>query len=216
MNKKKILKIVLFIILLLVIIFAIHTIRNYIIVNKIIAMQTELLKSTNYSYVSESYTENDEIERQINEVYYKDKKYIRNMKTKNIYIWSDEETKEQIMIVQDKNIAMISKDTMGIESYIPFLMDASSTIGQKIGFAIFSFITSTEVNGEKCYVVNWGFGAKDYIAKNDGRELRVMNGQIGKDGKSYDLIVDYKEWKFNEIKDEDVARPELTGYEIVE
>ena len=78
---------------------------------------------------------------------------------------------------------------------------------------IFSIITSDTVNGEKCYKINTS-GLITWYSKESGMILKAQNCKKVIDGKEYDCISEFKDWKFNELTDEDVTRPNLTGYEV--
>ena len=44
--------------------------------------------------------------------------------------------------------------------------------------------------------------------------LKLIDGYEEIDGEKYDNITEFKNYTFNKLKDEDVSRPNLTGYEI--
>lgn len=61
MDKKKILKIILALVVLLILIITIHFTRNYIILGKIARMQEKFANATNFSYIVEDQTYDDKL-----------------------------------------------------------------------------------------------------------------------------------------------------------
>lgn len=53
-----------------------------------------------------------------------------------------------------------------------------------------------------------------WVNKETGLRVKEYNGTVEKDGVKYDQIIEYKDYKFDELTDEDLARPNLTGYTI--
>ena len=44
--------------------------------------------------------------------------------------------------------------------------------------------------------------------------VKEMNGKTVKNGKEFGYVSEFKDWKFNELTDIDVTRPNLIGYEV--
>ena len=207
MSRKEILKIFLFIIFILLIVFSIYIIRNYIILNKIYRNELKLSKYTNYSFVQENYT--DKTTRR--EIYYKDGKNILVTKidNANIITWSDEETKETITVWPNTLKANIREDKIVTRNHIPVLVNEYNIFS----LSLISHISSDSINGEECYVIKWD-RAITYISKENGTILKDINGKQIIEGKEYDNIIEYKNWKFNELTDEEMSKPDLTEYEV--
>ena len=72
------------------------------------------------------------------------------------------------------------------------------------GFSFAYAITSENVNGVDCYKVCIG-QEKAWYSKENGMIIKYINGSLDED---------YSDWKFNELTDEDVARPNLLGFTI--
>ena len=53
-----------------------------------------------------------------------------------------------------------------------------------------------------------------WVNKETGLRVKEYNGTVEKDGVKYDQIIEYKDYKFDELTDEDLARPNLIGYTI--
>ncbi len=209
MEKKKVLKIILLIILLILVLFAIHTIRNYIILDKIVKKQAEIQNSTNYSFVIENYSENEKFIESKSEVYYKDGKCVRTIKKENedLLFWSDNNTKEEIFVNKNLSIATIHELSSNTSDAPTFITENS------VFLAMFSLILSDEINGEECYVIN-NICDPTYISKENGTMLKTIR-MGGQDGEEFEIVTEYRNWKFDEVTDEDVARPDLSKYKVL-
>lgn len=200
MKMKNIWKIIIVIVLILIIIIGAHFIRNYIIVSKI-AKKQEIMN--NYSLIIENYNlkENNE-DNLIIERKYKDGKIVQIFRKSGNEIlkdWYDEETKELITIAN--GVATIRKDKGGPITFNPTM--GYDNIQNKIDAIFGAIISKQEFNGEKCYVLNNGI--EEYISIETGRRIKQVN---------VDNVWEYKELNVNTLTDEDVARPNLEGYEI--
>ena len=213
MKNKKILKIILIIVLVVIVIFAIHVIRNYFIISKIVDMQENLSSITNFSYKITPITYEGKSNGVATERYYKDGKNIAIFETNGTkyILWSDATTNESIMINPTELKAVVSSNDVLSSAHMPILLPEGST-SVKLGLSVLSFITYGEVNGEECYVVHWA-GVTDYISKENGTYLRTNNAIFSNEEEKFDMI-EYSDWTFNELTDEDVSRPNLTGYEV--
>ena len=78
------------------------------------------------------------------------------------------------------------------------------------GFEFMYFITSETVNGIDCYKVTWIIGGETaWYNKENGRVVKTAIK-----GQKEDYVTEYSNWKFNELTDEDMSRPNLMGYEV--
>lgn len=210
---KSILKVILILIVMFIVLYIINIIRNCIILNKIAEKQASYEISTNYSYTSVGYDSSENSKKTIINHYYKDGKNIMvmNHDDKKIIVWYDEITKENITIVPNELKATVSSAPFLVGNSLPYGINKEN----KSFYCLLSYITYAKVDGEKCYVINW-CGVKDYINKENGTLVREINGKTKIDGTYYDIIGDFKDWKFNQLKDADMSRPNLTGYEVTE
>ena len=200
------------IIVVLAVIFFINFVRNYVILNEIIEKEAKFKDSTNYSYVSEHYNSNDEEDKVVVEHYYKDgnSKIIMDNGENKITVWYDEETKENIFLNETTKEATITSSPFMLGTELLYFNEEDS----KIYFALTSFITNDIVNGKDCYNIR-NSGIKASINKEDGTVAKAINGKAVIDGKEYDSITGYKNWQFDKLTDEDMKRPDLTGYKVV-
>lgn len=144
-------------------------------------------------------------------IYYKDgtRIYVIQNNDRSAIMWSDSNTKEMIAMVPNTLKATIEKyDGYDLAS-IPYLLDEAMSRILKFS----SIITSDTVNGEECYKVS-SLGQKLWFSKSTGMIVKEMNGTVVKDGKEMSYVSEFKDWKFNQLTDIDVTRPNLIGYEV--
>lgn len=212
MEKKKhpILKGILIGTAVVIAILAIHFMRNYVIISQIAEKQAKLQEKQNYYYLTE-HINDSEAELVVVEFYYKDgkhKKVLDAGENRKITIWVDEETKEAISLFPHAKLAIFSEDAYATKGVIPCFINNFIP-----SYILGSFITNDIIDGKECYKINLS-GAKTYIDKSDGTVLKSINGKVIIQNEEYDSITIYRDWKFGELTDEDLARPNLTGYEV--
>lgn len=210
MEKKKMKlwsKIVLGVLAVVIVLLTIIVMVNNSIINKIVAKQKENVNRQNYSYTVQS----NSSENTMTKIYYKDgtRIYVIQNNDRSAIMWSDSNTKEMIAMVPNTLKATIEKyDGYDLAS-IPYLLDEAMSRILKFS----SIITSDTVNGEECYKVS-SLGQKLWFSKSTGMIVKEMNGTVVKDGKEMSYVSEFKDWKFNQLTDIDVTRPNLIGYEV--
>lgn len=210
MEKKKMKlwpKIVLGVLAVVIVLLTIIVMVNNSIINKIVAKQKENVNRQNYSYTVQS----NSSENTMTKIYYKDgtRIYVIQNNDRSAIMWSDSNTKEMIAMVPNTLKATITKyDGYDLAS-IPYLLDEAMSRILKFS----SIITSDTVNGEECYKVS-SLGQKLWFSKSTGMIVKEMNGTVVKDGKEMSYVSEFKDWKFNQLTDIDVTRPNLIGYEV--
>lgn len=210
MEKKKMKlwpKIVLGVFAVVIVLLTIIVMVNNSIINKIVAKQKENVNRQNYSYTVQS----NSSENTMTKIYYKDgtRIYVIKNNDRSAIIWNNSNTKEMITIVPNLLKATVQKYDSDDSTSIPYLLDASMSRALKLS----SIITSDTVNGEECYKVS-SIGQKLWFSKSTGMIVKEMNGTGVKDGKEIGYVSEFKDWKFNQLTDIDVTRPNLIGYEI--
>ena len=200
-------KIILGVFAIVIILSIIVVMLNNNIVNKIVAKQRENVNEKNYSYTVQS----NSTENTVTKVYYKDgtRIYVIQNNDKSAIMWNNSNTKEMITIVPNLLKATVQKYDSDDSTSIPYLLDASMSRALKLS----SIITSDTVNGEECYKVS-SIGQKLWFSKSTGMIVKEMNGTVVKDGKEMGYVSEFKDWKFNQLTDIDVTRPNLIGYEV--
>lgn len=210
MEKKKMKlwqKIIFIVLAIAIIVPAVLVIVNTSVINKIIANQKENVNMQNYSYTVQS----NSTAGMVTKVYYKDgiKMYVVQNNENNIIIWRNSNTKEMISLTPNTLKAGVEKYEGDDPNTIPYLLDEYASKELKL----FSIITSEKVNGEECYKVS-SLGQKLWFSKSTGMIVKEMNGTVVKDGKEMGYVSEFKDWKFNQLTDTDVTRPNLIGYEV--
>lgn len=200
-------KIVLGVLAVVIVLLTIIVMVNNSIINKIVAKQKENVNRQNYSYTVQS----NSSENTMTKIYYKDgtRIYVIQNNDRSAIMWNNSNTKEMITIVPNLLKATVQKYDSDDSTSIPYLLDASMSRALKLS----SIITSDTVNGEECYKVS-SIGQKLWFSKSTGMIVKEMNGTVVKDGKKMGYVSEFKDWKFNQLTDIDVTRPNLIGYEI--
>lgn len=200
-------KIILGVFAIVIVLLTIIVMVNNSIINKIVAKQKENVNRQNYSYTVQS----NSSENTMTKIYYKDgtRIYVIQNNDKSAIIWNNSNTKEMITIIPNLLKATVQKYDSDDSTSIPYLLDASMSKALKLS----SIITSDTVNGEECYKVS-SLGRKLWFSKSTGMIVKEMNGTVVKDGKEMGYVSEFKDWKFNQLTDIDVTRPNLIGYEI--
>lgn len=196
MNSKKMVLIIVLILLALLIGFVIW---RYNILNDLSKKYVQSFKSSNIYYHSE--TNNSAID-----YFRKDNiaKTIFTNKSSNTQIiqWTNAETNENVVVYpaskkysDNKSGLMFSKlptsKFIGKDAHI-FLTSLLPTV----------LISSKKYDNQQCYCISNG-GEKEYISKENG--LMVYN-------KSSSLNNAVSTYKFDTVTDEDVKKPDTTGY----
>ena len=200
-------KIILGVFAIVIILSIIVVMLNNNIVNKIVAKQRENVNEKNYSYTVQS----NSTENTVTKVYYKDgtRIYVIQNNDKSAIMWNNSNTKEMITIVPNLLKATVQKYDSDDSTSIPYLLDASMSRALKLS----SIITSDTVNGEECYKVS-SIGQKLWFSKSTGMIVKSINGKAVTNEKKVDSVSEFKDWKFNQLTDIDVTRPNLIGYEV--
>lgn len=81
-------------------------------------------------------------------------------------------------------------------------------------YAFIIGIDSTYCNGRDCYVIK-GNSYERYIDKETGMAIRSIEKSTKKFNRTIDMVVDY-EYKFDIVTDDDIVKPDITGFTINE
>lgn len=230
--KRKILKYVLWILLVVIIIFVALTIRRMIIIKDLQNKVSEYTKSTNY--YAKTVTHQDSTIT--TETYVKDNSYIAYLNVVNadgdtrtrITEYSDGVESDKYIESGGKKTALLNSEGLYHKLEISRIFDYLYTenFGQLLLLSMVSSIRSEEVNGKECYHIDriwsphllWKDGnGTMHIDKETGLPVKFQDGILTKTdtGEKYDVITDF-EYKFNVVTDEDIKEPNAAEYEIVE
>ena len=204
-------------IVILMIIFALiifNTTRNAIIINKMIDKQAQLKDCKNYSFTRMEYSTKEDGKKVEFKVYFKDGIGVMELPENN-YVWCNTETKELIYYNTDERKAStLTGELGGIQ--IPFDMENISA-QEKTIMAICSIIRTEKLNNEDCYCMQTVKQGKTYLIKDTGVQIKTIgDGTMTEAGQTYERIVEIRDWTTDKVKDEDVAKPNLEGYEMRE
>lgn len=222
-SKMKILKLIIFIVLIaLIIVLGRRAIIIISLQNKI----AEYSASTNYHMTEYVY---EGIYYKINEVYCKDNQSLTTITTnesgvKKIAKYSDGEKANIYIDANDNNVALLNNEASAAPNY-EGIYNSLETKGlwDFILNIIKTRITTANVNGKQCYKVDdfyspnvliAGEGERTiYIDKETGLLVRTFGGTIKNSNGTFTIVNDYQ-YEFGTVTDEDLKEPDLANYII--
>ncbi|MBR3002167.1 MAG: hypothetical protein IKF38_01150 [Clostridia bacterium] len=203
MNKKKIIIITLSIVLIIACIFLFDLVR------KVVILSNYADKCNEYSKVTNFYRKANPEDGVTTEFWRKDdlgllkrtsKDDIKMVYYGKDYNWIIVENKDS------KTAVKMNKEGIGIEAQIlPTGTLNMGNLWDKVKMAFSSKITTEYLDGIECYKIYTNEDWQIFINKNNLLYIREINGSTDTG------IIEYK---LNEVKDEDVMLPNLTGYTI--
>ena len=216
MSKKKILKIIGIILLVVIVIFLINTIRNYIIITDLQNKVAEYSGSTNY-YTKLEVTEKDGTVVTM-EYYKKDNREVvfleRNLngEISKISMYNNGERTDTFWDNEENKIAQLDSGTiMGVNIYN---FTETDNKWQTFLGSIFANVKSTSYNEKECYIIK-GFmssysltseGAEVYIEKDTGLYFKTIEE---------DRTTERK-YEFNNVDDSIFIEPDISQYTLKE
>lgn len=208
-KSKKILIIILFIVAIIIAIFLIHTIRNYVILSGLEKKLVAYTDSTNYHAI----VKNEKEERQ--DTYIKGNKIASIvLYNGNKYSYYDTGTrKDAFMDTPNSKTASIDIKNLDIViTPIENYLQTETKLG-KISNCIKSSISSVEVNGKECYLIKGhsynntiGDVTEIYTEKDTGLLVKVVKS---------DGIYEY-EFEFDNVDDNIFIEPNISEYTIMD
>lgn len=112
--------------------------------------------------------------------------------------------------VDGKRYIQDSKEILG--GYIRPVTYVSDGLLANMQYAFIIGIDKTYCNGKECYIIK-GDSYERYIDKETGLAVRKIEKSNKEITRQTDIVVDYK-YKFNTVKDSDIAKPDTTGYVV--
>lgn len=203
MKNKRVLNIILIIIAIILLVFLIYFIRNFVIINNLSKAQ----ESNNYSYIAE-------MQGGVIEYAYKDGKSIETLKVDGVVgtiTWMDSNTKEKIIIYPEQERAEVSSyDEINIDSAVSTILNSvlSEEAGE-LSKALTTHISAEKIDGMECYKLQPLTGVISntyYFNKENNTLIKCIMGENE---------INFKNWKINELSDEDVSKPDLANYELI-
>ena len=216
MSKKKIFKILGIILLVVIAIFLIHTIRNYIIITDLQNKIADYSNSTNYYTKSVATESNGTVVTM--EYYKKDKKEVvfleRNLngEISKISMYNNGERTDTFWDNKESKTAQLDSGTIiGVNIYN---FTETDNKWQTFLGSILANVKSTNYNGKECYIIK-GFlsslsltseGAETYIEKETGLYLKTIEG---------DRTTERK-YEFDKVDDSIFVEPDISQYTLKE
>lgn len=216
MSKKKIFKILGILLLVVIAIFLIHTIRNYIIITDLQNKIDNYSNSTNYYTKSVATESNGTVVTM--EYYKKDKKEVvfleRNLngEISKISMYNNGERTDTFWDNKESKTAQLDSGTiMGVNIYN---FTETDNKWQTFLGSIFANVKCTNYNGKECYIIK-GFpsslsltfeGAETYIEKDTGLYLKTIEG---------DRTTERK-YEFDKVDDSIFVEPDISQYTLKE
>ena len=204
---KKVLLIVLTIVLLALIVFVINTIRKVVILGNITNAASQYLVKDNIHTKLRSYNDGS---MTIYEAYNKDGKYLAKYEIKDPNIKGErsllmyQDGDEKLNLLTSEESKLILEDVVtSADINLINTVNSEQSIWNKIQLALTYKITKSQCNNKECYLLqngNWRL----YVDSNTGLTVREENGNY---------IID-KEYEFDIVTDEDVAKPATEGYSL--
>lgn len=210
-KSRKVLKIILIIVSVIVVLFLIHTIRNFIIIKNLQSKIGQYLQSTNY-HVKYTTTENSNVV--LNSNYYKKDgkevfiiERINNNQSTKI---SSYNTGERIDVFYDSptgKTAQLNSETMMSSSIINYFQTESNW--QILIAGVISKIKSTEHNGKACYALVLG---TSFSSNSEEHYFDKDTGLLVKSITQNNVLE--KEYEFDNVNDEVFIEPNIGEYQI--
>ena len=209
---KTALKVVFILIFIILLAVALNWTRNYLIMSDILEKMSQYENMQNYAYtISQNTGETTKLAVKDN-IY---KMTYTTDGTEKLIAWVNTDTDETIAAFPE--VKSVSYTTQIITIKNPFSIEILQGWKDNILYlALTSFIYSENVNGQDCYVINRFQDGKLWVNKETGIKVKAEEGSTVDNGVTEPLIVEYTDWKINTITEEDVAKPDLVGYTIIE
>lgn len=212
---KKILKVILWVMIIFIIMFIINVARNFSILGKVLEKEKAYVSSNNLYY---EITNNSD--RNYSKFYKKDgvEMYDMIINKNRIISWRNTNTNEGLRVFPNSKIAIKAESNEMLGFSTPLLVYTLDEIdAYKYYISVSSIIYSEKVDNKECYVIMRDFNNKTWIDKETGVVVKRQSGTVqNANNEKSPLITYYKNWKINELTDEDVAKPDISDYEIKE
>ena len=211
---KKFLMIMLLIVSIIIILFMIHTIRNYIIITSLQNKISEYANTKNYYMKFVSKEENGTIITM--EYYRKNSNQVtflsRNLngEISKVSMYDNGEKTDNFTETKDKKIVQLNSGTSMVVNVYNYLETDNNW--QTFLGSIFSKVKSTKYNNKECYIISKFMsstslnykGEETYIEKDTGLAIKnIGNG-----------IITEKEYSFNNVEDSIFVEPDISQYVI--
>lgn len=213
--KKKIFKSIFVIIAVLAVAWLINIARNLFIIYDLATLESQYYSCNNFSYEVYSDTTLSTYSRKGNISF----NHFQQLSQTDheIMKWLNSDTQESLAIFPNQNLVVRSTndDILMGDNQIVFHFYNYDNFGKRLLLAATTLIYHSNINDTDCYSIAY---SPDYIvsfAKKTGLKMHEQNGYYGENNsKKAPIITYFKNWKINLLTDEDVKKPNITGYNV--
>lgn len=205
-KKMKLWKKLLLVVLALLVVFAMFTLRRYIIITNLINTSKYYISKTNFMVDTYALT-NDSVT--LTKSYYRDENLFSTSETlghnileeRKIIAYSKDD--EKIVIIQSGDNKVLLSNGNIAPTRVNTISEFED-IKLRIPLAFTSKITSQSCNGKECYLIELSKDYKIWVEKETGIILREMN--IG--------YITNRTYTFDVVKDENIVKPDTSDCTI--
>ena len=208
---KKVKKIFLIILILFIICFLFYIIRNFIIYSGIYSKVSLYYITNNVYYEKYSSAEPEKI---IKYSKLNDFEKIETVKNNSIYLinWNDFSNNEFLDIFVKDNVVVNRNKKPETHNLPLFVVQEDNSFTNKLLKSMSTFITTEKFEESDCYVISQSM-QKIWIEKETGLILKIeQKTKINDEEKIVTII--YSNWKFDELTNEDIKKPNTDNYFI--
>ena len=221
MEKKKVIKIILFIVLILVVIFVGNIIRKMIILKDISDNFSKYINNGNHY---EKIINSSEESKTITEYYCKGNKEVMFLTTtfndsnkeRKLTQYFDGEKCNTYFETENDKVATLNSNTTPIKVLIGSNVDYNDSLWNLFYLALTTPIESVKYNNKECYFLNSEAMRECYVEKETGLTLRAIDGRVlNSDGTETDIVNEYS-YEFDNVDDSIFVEPDISEYKIQE
>ena len=216
MNKKKILKAIGIILLIIFVIFLVHTIRNYIIITNLQNKISKYYNSTNYHIKSTSIS--DEGTKVTMEYYKKDNKQVvfmeRNLNGEIVKLSMYDNGERTDTFTESNDSKVVQLNTGEIMSINIYNFLENDNNWQTFLSSTIARVRTTEYNGKECYAVKRFLSSTSLTGKDSEIIIDKETGLFLKSTETGNLVE--REYEFDNVDDSIFAEPDISQYTLKE
>lgn len=213
--KKKLIIAIITLIIILLLAFLVIFLRNYVLLKDIVNKNYSL---DNFKYVMTSSYSGSSTDSKIPTYFYKKGDIVKQISKNNsmnttLELWNDMKSKESITLLPDKKTAIKSSNEL-ISVKIPSIEYALGSL-EDLNLPLFcmsTIIKCENVGDIECIVLSDSDDTY-YIDKNTG--FLVKNEKY-EEANNSTYTVEYSDIEIGTVSDEDIAKPDLSGYTVNE
>ena len=215
MKKKKVLKVILFIVLAIILVFLVINIRKMLII-KDLCEKVEKYETSNNYY--EKITNNS---GSITEFYCKENNQLlvlntttQNEEKRKMYIYTKNGTKNTYIESGTEKVALLNNDN--VLGSVNIISLKYNNLWDLFTMSIFTSIKDGQYKGKECYILSFSKSDEIYIEKETGLRVYAKDGTItDEEGNTVVNIVEY-EYEFENVDDKVFIEPNIEEYEVQE